>query len=62
TEAVPGDPARPVHHAILGADIPVVEYICNADAVADYDTVELTCLPTLLAGFEGAPTRVIAEV
>lgn len=62
TEAVPGDPDRPVHHAILGADIPVVEYVCNADAVADHESVELTCLPMLIAGFEGAPTRVIAEV
>ncbi len=26
TEAVPGEPDRPVHKALLGADIPVVEY------------------------------------
>lgn len=56
------DPERPVHHTVLGAGIPVVEYLCNTDEIADEERVELTCLPLLLAGLEGAPTRVIAEL
>ncbi len=61
TEAVPGDPNRPVHKALLGADIPIVEYICNIDAIASQDYIWLACLPMLMKGFEGAPARVIAR-
>lgn len=62
TEAVTGDPSRPVHHTLLGAGIPIVEYLCNADAVAAADEVELLCLPLLIPGFEAAPARVVARV
>jgi arylformamidase len=55
------DPARPVHHALLGAGIPVVEYLCNTDAIVDDGAVDLTCLPLPLAGLEAAPARVVAE-
>lgn len=61
TEAVPGDPARPVHHTLLGAGIPLVEYLCNTEAVAEADEVELICLPLLIPGFEAAPARVVAR-
>lgn len=55
-------PERPVHHALLGAGVPIVEYLCNADAIAGYGTVEFSCFPLRLAGFEGAPVRAVARV
>ena len=55
------DPDRPVHHALLGAEIPIVEYLCNTDAIADEPRVDLTCLPLPLGGLDGAPARAIAE-
>lgn len=61
TESIDG-PERPVHHALLGAGVPIVEYLCNADAVVDHGTVEFTCLPIKLVGFEAAPVRAIADV
>lgn len=54
-------PMRPVHDTLLGAGVPIVEYLCNADAVAEYDTVEFACLPLKLAGIEAAPARVLAR-
>lgn len=56
-----GDPGRPVHNTVLGAGIPVVEYLCNTDEIADETRIELTCLPLALAGLEAAPARVVAE-
>lgn len=61
TEAVPGDPARPVHHTILGAGIPILEYLRNTDPIADQDTVELSCLPLSIPGFEAAPARAVVR-
>lgn len=55
------DPERPVHHTILGAGIPVVEYLCNTDAIGGEARVGLTCLPLPLVGLEAAPARVVAE-
>lgn len=54
-------PMRPVHNALLGAGVPIVEYLCNTDAIAEYDTVELACFPLKLAGIEAAPARVLAR-
>lgn len=59
TEAL-DDPERPVHHTILGAGIPIVEYLCNADAVAEAETVAFTCFPLNLPGFEASPVRAVA--
>ncbi|MDY6817766.1 MAG: cyclase family protein [Halobacteriales archaeon] len=56
----PYHPERPGHKAILGADIPIVEYLCNVDRIADAGTIELSCLPLPLSGLEAAPTRAIA--
>lgn len=56
-----GDPDRPVHHAILGAGIPIVEYLCNTDEIADEGVVGLTCLPLPLVGLEASPVRAVAE-
>ncbi len=61
TEAVPGEPDRPVHKALLGADIPVVEYICNIEEIAGYESIWIGCFPMLVKGFEGTPTRVVAR-
>lgn len=54
------DPERPVHNTILGADIPMVEYLADTDPLAEVDRAELICLPLRLDGFEAAPIRVIA--
>lgn len=62
TEAVPGHPDRPVHRTLLGAGIPIVEYLTNTAAIADETTVEFTCLPLRIPGFEAAPARVVAQV
>lgn len=61
TEAL-GDPDRPVHKTLLRAGIPLVEYLCAADAVADEDRVEFTCLPLHVPEFEAAPVRAVATV
>lgn len=58
----PYDPDRPVHLELCGANVPIVEYLCNVDAIADAETVELTCLPLPLTGFEASPVRVVAEL
>jgi kynurenine formamidase len=55
------DPDRPVHRTILGAGVPIVEYLCHADAVADLARIELTCLPLHLPAFEASPVRAIAH-
>lgn len=60
TEAL-SDPERPVHKTLLGAGIPVVEYLCSADAVADCDRVEFTCLPLNVPDFEASPVRAVAR-
>jgi len=56
------NPNRPVHQRICGADIPIVEYICNVEDVVTEDIVNITCLPLPITGFEASPTRVIAEI
>ncbi len=60
TEAL-DDPDRPVHRTLLGGGVPVVEYLCSADAVADHDRVDFTCLPLHAPGFEAAPVRAVAR-
>jgi len=54
-------PERPVHHALLNAGVPIVEYLRNADAIAEYDTVEFVCLPLSMPGFEATPVRAVAR-
>lgn len=55
------DPERPVHRTILGADITVVEYICNTDQIVDLDPVEFNCYPLPIVGREASPARVLAR-
>jgi arylformamidase len=54
------NPDRPVHNALCGAGIPIVEYLCNADAIANRDHIEFACVPLRLEGFEGSPVRAFA--
>lgn len=56
-----GNPDRPVHNTVLGAGIPFVEYLCNTDAIADRETVEIVCSPLRLDGFEASPARVFVD-
>jgi arylformamidase len=60
TESIDG-PERPVHHALLGEGVPIVEYLCNTDAVVDEMSVEFCCLPLCVPGLEAAPARVVAR-
>lgn len=62
TESI-DDPGRPVHHALLGAGVPIVEYLANVGPVADAGgTVEFACLPLRMPGMEAAPARAMATV
>jgi kynurenine formamidase len=61
TEAL-SDLNRPVHKTLLGAGIPLVEYLCAADAVADHKRIEFTCLPLNVPTFEASPVRAIARI
>lgn len=60
TESI-SDPDRPVHHSLLGAGIPIVEYICNTETITQFTEVDLFCLPLLIPGYEAAPARVAAR-
>jgi arylformamidase len=55
----PGDAESPVHHALLGAAIPLLEYVTNMHQLTK-QVVQLFALPMKAAGAEAAPTRVIA--
>jgi arylformamidase len=56
---VPGDKAFPVHRKLLGAGIPILEYIRNMGALTQQQ-VWLCALPVLVHGAEAAPVRAIA--
>ncbi|MGK5441580.1 cyclase family protein [Micromonospora sp. URMC 105] len=55
----PGDAESPVHHALLGAGIPILEYLANLHELTA-PVVELFALPIKVAGVEAAPARVVA--
>ncbi|WP_247730147.1 cyclase family protein [Halovivax limisalsi] len=61
TESISVD-ERPVHHALLGAGVPIVEYLCNVDDIVTADVVEFSCLPLSLPSLEAAPARAVARV
>jgi arylformamidase len=48
-----------VHHALLAAGIPLLEYVTNMHELTR-PVVQLFALPMKAAGAEAAPTRVIA--
>ena len=49
----------PVHHVILGAGIPNIEYVTNLGALQS-TRVTIVAAPLKLVGLDGAPVRVIA--
>lgn len=60
TESIAAE-ARPVHHALLGAGVPIVEYLCNTGSIADEHTIEFCCLPLRIPGLEAAPARAVVR-
>jgi kynurenine formamidase len=55
----PTDPARPGHHGLLGADIPIVEHLTNLDQVPD-EGARLVALPAPISGMTSFPVRAVA--
>jgi arylformamidase len=55
----PADPARPAHHGLLGAGIPVIEHMTNLASVPA-DGARLTALPAPVAGMASFPVRAVA--
>lgn len=55
---LPGDKTSPVHLRLLGARIPILEYLTNMDQ-ASTKTGFLMALPMKVAGVEAAPVRAI---
>ncbi len=54
------DGRRPVHTVLLGADIPIVEHLCNLDAVPD-DGFRFHAVPPKVKAFGTFPVRAFAE-
>ncbi len=55
----PGDAARPAHHGLLGAGIPIIEHLTNLAAVPA-DGARLTALPAPVRGMASFPVRAVA--
>lgn len=55
----PGDTASPVHRRLLGAGIPLLEYVTNLHELRQR-VVKLIALPIKVADVEAAPARVVA--
>src|SRR4051812_13205628 len=56
-----GDPSRPVHSTLLGADIPIVEHLCNLSGMPDR-SFRFSAVPAKVAGFGTWPVRAFAHV
>ena len=56
-----GDPHRPVHSTLLGADIPIVEHMCNLAALPDRQ-FRFFAVPAKVAGFGTWPVRAFGHV
>jgi arylformamidase len=54
-------PARPVHHTLLGAGIPVLEHLTNLDAVPDTGA-RLFAVPAPVRGMGTFPVRAVAVI
>ncbi len=57
---VVGSKDAPIHHIILGADIPVVENLANLNLIPSNREFLFIAAPLKLQGREGAPCRAIA--
>jgi arylformamidase len=55
------DPARPVHTALLGADIVIVEHLCSLDQLPE-DGFRFTAAPPRIRGGTSFPVRAFAEI
>jgi arylformamidase len=55
------DPARPVHSTLLGAEVPIVEHLCNLDSLPDRD-FRFFAVPAKVAGFGTWPVRAFGHV
>jgi kynurenine formamidase len=53
------DPARPVHHTLLGNGIPILEHLTNLDLVPDRN-FRLTTLPAPVRRIGSFPVRAVA--
>src|SRR5690606_31589370 len=53
---------RPAHTILLGAGIPVVEHLCNLDAVPDAPAATFTAVPVKVAGMATFPVRAFVAV
>jgi arylformamidase len=56
-----GDLERPVHSILLGADIPIVEHMCNLAQLPD-EGFEFFAVPPKVAGFGTWPVRAFGHV
>jgi arylformamidase len=57
----PGDPRRPAHHRLLGADIPIIEHLTNLAELPDVGA-RLIALPAPVRGMASFPIRAVALV
>ncbi len=55
------DGARPVHSALLGAGIPILEHLTNLAALPRHGFT-ITALPPRVAGMGTFPVRVVARI
>ncbi len=55
------DFARPVHSVLLGADIPIVEHLCQLGPLPE-ENFRFTAVPAKVVGFGSWPVRAFAEL
>jgi kynurenine formamidase len=55
------DSARPVHSALLGAEVPIVEHMCNLSRLPERD-FRFFAVPAKVAGFGTWPVRAFGHV
>jgi arylformamidase len=55
------DLARPVHSSLLGADVPIVEHMCNLASLPERD-LRFSAVPAKVAGFGSWPVRAFGYV
>jgi kynurenine formamidase len=56
-----GDPTRPVHSTLLGADVPIVEHMCNLGSLPERN-FRFSAVPAKVAGFGTWPVRAFGHV
>ena len=54
-----GDLARPVHSVLLGAEIPIVEHLCNLGSLPEHG-FRFSAVPPKVVGFGSWPVRAFA--